>query len=89
MMPMMPKMVSKKQIKGKHTLKSSGHCKYGGWNPNRIVRFNELKRLVAEDRVSPQTETIEGIAGILQAEIWQEERWRPWRGYTRKQHCSV
>jgi hypothetical protein len=41
-------------MKGKYTVKSSGHCKYGGWNPDGIVRFNELKQLVAEDRVCPK-----------------------------------
>ena len=49
----------KPRIKGKFTGKSSGHCKYGGWSPEGIVRFNELKKLVEEDRVYPQAETME------------------------------
>ena len=49
----------KPRIKGKYTGKSSGHCKYGGWSPKGIVWFNELKKLVEEDRVCPQAETME------------------------------
>ncbi|KAI2492752.1 hypothetical protein MHU86_21795 [Fragilaria crotonensis] len=49
----------KPRMKGKYTGKSSGHCKYGGWSPEGIVRFNELKKLVEEDRVCPQAETME------------------------------
>ena len=49
-----------KRIKGMYTVKSKGHCKYGRWNPNRIIRFNVLKQLVAEDRVrTQQAETME------------------------------
>ena len=60
-----------KRIKGKYTVKSSGHCKYGGWNPNGIVWFNEVKQLAGGGRQSmpPSGEDGEGIAGILRAEI--------------------
>ena len=47
------------RLKGKYTGKSSGHCKYGGWSTDGIKRFNELRKLVEEDRACPQAETME------------------------------
>ena len=47
------------KMKGKYTGRTSGHCKYGGWNPEGIRRFNELRKLVEEDRACPQAETME------------------------------
>ena len=42
------------RMKGKYTGRASGHCKYGGWNAKGIRRFNELRKLVEEDRASPE-----------------------------------
>ena len=41
------------RMKGKYTGRASGHCKYGGWNAKGIRWFNELRKLVEEDRSSP------------------------------------
>lgn len=37
----------------------SGQCKFGGWNRDGMVRFNELFALVKEDRASPQATVME------------------------------
>jgi hypothetical protein len=45
--------------RGKYTAKKSGHCKYGGWSREGMKRFNELYKLVQEDRLCPQAEAME------------------------------
>jgi hypothetical protein len=40
------------KLRGKFTGKKSGHCKYGGWCHEGTTRFNELYRMVGEDRDS-------------------------------------
>ena len=46
--------------RGKYTSKKSGHCKYGGWSREGMARFNELYKLVREDRACPQAAATEG-----------------------------
>ena len=42
------------RMKGKCTRRASGHCKYGGWNAEGMIRrFNELRNVVEVDRASP------------------------------------
>jgi hypothetical protein len=42
----------KRKLRGKFTGKKIGHCKYGGWCHKHTTRFNELYRMVGEDRAS-------------------------------------
>jgi hypothetical protein len=44
---------------GTYTGQKSGHCKYGGWSHDGMVRFNELYKLVADDRACLQAEAME------------------------------
>jgi hypothetical protein len=48
-----------KRLPGKYTEKKSGHCKYGGWSRAGMARFNQLYKLVHDDRASPQSEKME------------------------------
>jgi hypothetical protein len=56
-----PVQGKKKQskVRGLYTSKKSGHCKYGGWSREGVSRFNELYRLVHEDRACPQAAAME------------------------------
>ena len=45
--------------RGRYTAKKSGHCKYGGWSRDGTARFNQLYKLVQEDRQCPQAEAME------------------------------
>jgi hypothetical protein len=45
--------------RGKYTSKKSGHCKYSGWSCEGMARFNELYKLVREDRACPQATAME------------------------------
>ena len=47
--------------RGKYTgaTAKTGHCKFGGWTKEGMVRFNELYNMVLEDRASPQAEKME------------------------------
>ena len=47
------------KLRGKFTGKKSGHCKYGGWCHEGTTRFNELYRMVGEDRASAQAADME------------------------------
>lgn len=47
------------RVRGLYTSKKSGHCKYGGWSREGISRFNELYKLVHEDRACPQAAAME------------------------------
>ena len=49
----------KSKQRGKFTGKKSGHCKYGGWCHEGTTRFNELYRMVGEDRASAQAADME------------------------------
>ncbi len=49
----------KSKQRGKFTGKKSGHCKYGGWCHEGTTRFNELSRMVGEDRASAQAADME------------------------------
>ena len=42
-----------------------------------MARFNELYKVVREDRASPQAAVMEmeGVTGVLQSEVW----WWHWR----------
>ena len=44
---------------GTYTGQKSGHCKYGGWSHDGMVRFNELYKLVVDDRACLQAEAME------------------------------
>jgi hypothetical protein len=59
--PEEPTQGKKKQprLRGKYTRKKSGHCKYRGWSCEEISRFNEIYRLVHEDRGCPQAAAME------------------------------
>ena len=46
------------RLMGKYIHKKSGHCKHGGWCCEEISRFNDLYKLVHEDRACPQAATI-------------------------------
>ena len=45
--------------RGKYTSKKSGHFKYGGRSREGMARFNELYKLVREDRACPQGTAME------------------------------
>ncbi len=45
--------------RGKYTGKKSRHCKYGGWSQDGMARFNELYKLVDDDRACHQAEAME------------------------------
>jgi hypothetical protein len=49
----------KSKLRGKFTGKKSGHCKYGGWCHEGTTRFNELYKMVSEDRASAQAAEME------------------------------
>ena len=59
--PEVPLGGKKKQtrVRGRYTSKKSGHCKYGGWSREGIARFNELYKLVHEDRACPEAAAME------------------------------
>ena len=49
-----------KRLPGKYTVKSkSGACKFSGWSPVGMARFNELHNIVKEDRACVQCEVME------------------------------
>ena len=48
-----------KAVKGKYTVHNNGTTKYGGWSDKGMVRFNELYKLVKEDRKCPQAVAME------------------------------
>jgi hypothetical protein len=56
----MPGRRKQPRHRGKFTSKKSGHCKYGGWSREGMARFNELYKLVREDRACPQAAAMEG-----------------------------
>jgi hypothetical protein len=45
--------------RGRYTGKKCGHCKYGGWSCDGMSCFNELFKLVQEDRACPDAEAME------------------------------
>ncbi len=45
--------------RGKYTSKKSGHCKNSGWSCEGMARFNEVYKLVREDRASAQAAAME------------------------------
>ena len=47
------------RLRGKYIHKKRGHCKYGGWSCEGISRFNDLYKLVHEDRACPQALAME------------------------------
>jgi hypothetical protein len=49
-----------KKMPGKYTeKKKTGSCKFSGWSPAGMLRFNELHHLVTQDRVSAKAEEME------------------------------
>ena len=48
-----------KTVKGKYTVHNTGTTKFGGWNDKGMARFNELYKLVKEDRKCPQAVAME------------------------------
>lgn len=47
------------RLRGIYTSKKRGHCKYSGWSREGIARFNELYKLVCEDRDSENAASME------------------------------
>ena len=43
-----------KAVKEKYTVHNNGTTKYGGWSDKGIAHFNELYKMVKEDRKCPQ-----------------------------------
>lgn len=50
---------TKSKLRGKFTGKKSGHCKYGGWCHEGTARFNQLYKMVGEDRESARAMIME------------------------------
>jgi phage tail tube protein FII len=48
-----------KVVRGKYTVHNNGTTKYGGWSEKGMARFNELYKLVKEDRKCPQAVAME------------------------------
>ncbi len=48
---------------GTCTGQTSGHCKYGGCSHDGVVRFNELYKLVEDNRACLQAEAMEKELG--------------------------
>ena len=47
------------KLPGKYTEKKNGHCEYGGWSRDGMATFNQLYKLVNDDRASAQSEQME------------------------------
>jgi hypothetical protein len=48
-----------KAVKGKYTVRNNGTTKYGGWSDKGMTCYNELYKLVKEDRKYPQAVAME------------------------------
>lgn len=51
----------KRKVPGRYTKKGPGHCKFGGWSQEGIERYNQLRRLVKEDRESEDAPVSEAL----------------------------
>lgn len=63
----------KKRIAGRYTKSSIGYCEYGGWSEDGVLRFNELCKMVQEDRASRNArEAEEQLLASLRRQAGQE-----------------
>jgi hypothetical protein len=64
--------------RGKYISKKSGLCKYGGgWSRKGMAWFNQLYKLVREDRACPQvTAMAKEFMAFYSKVLWRCKRWR-------------
>ena len=68
------------KIMGKYTRCSIGYSEYGGWSEEGVIRFNELCRIVVEDRSSCNAMDSEEWVMLT---LWQQKYGEPAQNDTR------